>query len=78
MPYIDATVNVDLSDFDLDDLIREVEDNGFTVLENDDPQLNDSEERLTEEEIQFICRLVSIEPPGTFGWNIYEKLRKRS
>lgn len=78
MPYVECTVDVELSDFDLNDLIEEVEDNGFTVLENDDPRLKDPEEKLTEEEIQFICRLVSIEPPGTFGWNIYEKLRKRS
>lgn len=37
MPYVNVSVDVDLGDVDIDDLIEELEDRGYEVLEKDSP-----------------------------------------
>jgi hypothetical protein len=72
MPYIDMSVNVDLDNFDDDDLIEELEERGYTIL-------SESEEnnQLTDIEIGAILTMCARGKPGTIEYEIYEKLRKR-
>jgi hypothetical protein len=69
MPYIH--INVDLSDFSIDDLIEEVESAGYTVLDEDEKQ----ETFLDKEELEFLIGKLSGEQIGSIGWNTAEKLR---
>jgi hypothetical protein len=66
-------VDVNLSDFDDDDLIDELEVRGYQVVEDD--QYVPGE--LTSEEITVILDRFQMSLPGTIGHSIYEKLRKR-
>lgn len=65
-------VNIDLSEFDDDDLIDELEGRDYKVLDPDEVVDN----QLTEEEIDDILSRYSWAVPGSLGYNIYEKLRK--
>lgn len=62
-----VTVEVNMSDFDDDDLIDELADRGY----------NTEFDEFTEEEINDILERYSCSLPGTLGYNIYEKLRKK-
>ena len=72
MPYIE--VEVDLDDFDHQDLIDELEKRGWFVGEEKGWE---PDEPLTEDEITAILDRFQMAIPGTIGYNIYEKLRKR-
>lgn len=69
MAYIEVDVN--LEDFEDQELIDELEERGYYVSE-DEP-----EEQLTREEKDVILDFVYRSKPGTIAYNIYEKLRKR-
>ena len=71
MAYVSVEVDVDLDDFEDDVLIDELEGRGWFVSE-DEPN-----EQLTEDEITAILERFQMAVPGTTGYNIYEKLRKR-
>jgi len=71
MAYVTVDVDVDLDDFDDQELIDELEERGWYVSE-DEPN-----EQLTEDEITAILERFQMAVPGTTGYNIYEKLRKR-
>jgi hypothetical protein len=66
-------VEVYLGDFDDDTLIDEIEHRGYRVVEDDDYTPGD----LIQEEVDFILSTFSTYMPGTIGYDIYEKLRKR-
>ncbi len=68
-----ATIDVDLSEFDDDDLIDELEERGYRVVEDDEYVPGE----LTSEEITVILDRFQMSLPGTIGYDIYEKLRKR-
>lgn len=70
MAYV--SVNVDLGDFDDQDLIEELEERGYTILSE-----NDDNNQLTDSEIEAIVTMCSRGKPGTIEYEIYEKLRKR-
>lgn len=72
--YITVDVDVDISEFDDDDLISELEDRGWYVGPEKDWEPN---EELTEDEITAILDKFQTSLPGTTGYEIYEKLRKR-
>lgn len=44
--YIETEVEVELSDFDVDDLVDELESRGYTVLDNDDSRTEKAITRL--------------------------------
>jgi hypothetical protein len=69
MPYIH--IDIDLSDFSIDDLIEEVESAGYTVLDEDEKQ----EAFLDKEELEYLIEKLSGEKIGSIGWNAVEKLR---
>ena len=69
MAYV--SVEVSLEEFDDQELIDELEERGWYVSE-DEPN-----EQLTEDEITAILERFQMAVPGTTGYNIYEKLRKR-
>ena len=69
MAYV--SVEVSLEEFDDQELIDELEERGYYVGE-DEP-----DEQLTEDEITAILERFQMAVPGTTGYNIYEKLRKR-
>lgn len=62
-----AADNTDLSEFDLEALIEELKENGYIVLDRSD--------FLDKEELDYIIKLSSNEPIGTFEWQVNEKLR---
>lgn len=66
-----ATIDVDvyLDEFETNDLIDEIEDRGYCVIE--------ALEDLTSDEIAAIVDVFQDYKPGTIGNSIYEKLRKR-
>jgi hypothetical protein len=66
-------VDVNLCDFDDDDLIDELEERGYRVVEDDEYVPGE----LTSEEITVILDRFQMSLPGTIGYDIYEKLRKR-
>ena len=71
MTYV--TVDISLDCIDDDDLIDEIEHRGYRVVEDDDYTPGD----LIQEEVEFIVGMFSTYMPGTIGYNIYEKMRKR-
>jgi hypothetical protein len=75
--YVNVTVDVDveMSDFDDQDLIDELESRKYFVSPTKGwaPPLED----LTYEEITAILDRFQMSLPGTIGYEIYEKLRKR-
>lgn len=72
MAYIE--VDVDLDSFDDQDLIDELGERGWYVGPQKDWEPN---EDLTEVEITAILDRFQMSLPGTIGYEIYEKLRKR-
>jgi hypothetical protein len=68
-----ATIDISLREFDDDDLIDEIEDRGYRVVEDDEFVPGD----LITEEVDFILATFSTHAPGTMGYHIYEKMRKR-
>jgi|LakMenE18May11ns_1017448.scaffolds.fasta_scaffold9447402_2 hypothetical protein len=68
-----ATIDISLREFDDDDLIDEIEDRGYRVVEDDEFVPGD----LIPEEVDFILATFSTHAPGTMGYHIYEKMRKR-
>jgi hypothetical protein len=68
-----ATVDISLDCIDDNDLIDEIEYRGYRVVEDDDYTPGD----LIPEEVDFILATFSTYAPGTMGYHIYEKLRKR-
>jgi hypothetical protein len=72
MAYVE--VDVDLDSFDDQDLIDELEDRGWYVGPEKDWEPNQD---LTEVEITAILERFQMSLPGTTGYEIYEKLRKR-
>jgi hypothetical protein len=71
MTYV--TVDISLDCIDDDDLIDEIEHRGYHVVEDDEYTPGD----LIPEEVDFILATFSTYAPGTMGYHIYEKLRKR-
>jgi hypothetical protein len=68
-----ATIEISLEEFNNDELIDELEERGYRVVEDDDYVPDD----LIQEEVEFIAGVFSTYMPGTIGYNIYEKMRKR-
>lgn len=68
------TVDVYLDEFDDQELIDELEGRGWYVGEEKGWEPN---EELTEDEITAILDRFQMSIPGTIGYDIYEKLRKR-
>ena len=73
MTYV--TVDVDMDDFDDQDLADELSSRGWFVGETKD--WSPPTEELTYEEINLILERFQMSLPGTTGHEIYEKLRKR-
>jgi hypothetical protein len=71
MAYV--TIDINLDEFDDDELIDELEGRDYKVL--DATEVSDYE--LTKDEITAILERFQMSLPGTVGYNIYEKLRKR-
>lgn len=71
MAYITVDVDVELDEFEDQELIDELEGRGWFVSE-DEP-----DEQLTREEKDVILDLLARAKPGSIEYNIYEKLRKR-
>jgi hypothetical protein len=70
--YVD--VDVDMGDYDSDDLIGELESRGFEVLESNDPRLKAPE--FTADEFRLLESLIANQNPrvGTELYFIREKL----
>ena len=75
MTYITVDVDVDMDDFDDQDLADELSSRGWFVGETKD--WSPPTEELTYEEITAILDKFQMSLPGTIGYEIYEKLRKR-
>ena len=75
MTYITVDVDVDMDDFDDQDLADELSSRGWFVGETKD--WSPPTEELTYEEINVILELFQMALPGTIRYEIYEKLRKR-
>ena len=73
MAYISVEIDVELKEFDDQELIDELEERGYRVVEDSVYVPED----LIQEEIEFIVGMFSTYMPGTIGYNIYEKMRKR-
>ena len=69
MAYV--TIDIDLGEFDDDDLIDELEGRDYKIIDTAD------EDQLTTDEITAILERFQMSLPGTIGYDIYEKLRKR-
>lgn len=65
-----AYINVELDEFDDQDLIEELHSRGYYVGDNED-------DALTNDERDIILDLLVRAKPGTAEYDIYEKLRKR-
>ena len=72
MAYVE--VDIDLDAFDDQDLIDELEERGWYVGPSKDWE---PMEDLTHDEITAILDKFQMSLPGTTGYEIYEKLRKR-
>ena len=74
----EVDVEIDLSEFSDGDLIKELSNRCYEVRKKVDVDLYDLY-KITEENITFILDLLDSQnfAPGTMGWDIYEKLRKR-
>jgi hypothetical protein len=68
--YVTIDVDVYLDEFDDQDLVDELQDRGYTVLEEDDRY-----EPLTKQEVLLIMDKFSGAKPGTDEYEIYEKMR---
>jgi hypothetical protein len=68
-----ATIEVNLDDFDDDDLIDELEGRNYLVFDSTEV----ANDKLTSDEITAILERFQMSIPGTVGYDIYEKLRKR-
>jgi hypothetical protein len=73
MAYISVEIDVEPKEFDDQELIDELEERGYRVVEDSVYVPED----LIQEEIEFIVGMFSTYMPGTIGYNIYEKMRKR-
>lgn len=71
MAYISVEVDVELDEFDDQELIDELEGRGYYVSEEEPG------EPLTSEERDVIVNLMGAGKVGTIEYEIYEKLRKR-
>ena len=69
MAYV--SLEIDLGDIDDDELCDELESRGYKVIDEED------DDQLTTDEITAILERFQMAIPGTTGYNIYEKLRKR-
>ena len=69
------SVEVDLDEFDDQDLANELSSRGWFVGETKD--WSPPNEELTYDEINVILELFQMALPGTIRYEIYEKLRKR-
>lgn len=74
MAYINVEIDVELDEFDDQELIDELESRGWYVGEEKDWK---PEEPLTREEKDVIMNMMGIGKVGSIEYNIYEKLRKR-
>ena len=74
MVYLTVDVDVDMSEFDDQELIDELERRGWFVGEEKDWRPN---EELTDDEIEYIVSMLTYAVPGSFAHGIYEKLRKQ-
>lgn len=72
MPYVDVTVDIDLNEFDDQELIDELEGRGWIVSDEKGKEFLD----LTDEELDYIASLVCNERFGSIGSEIYQKVRK--
>ena len=68
-----ATIEVNLDEFDDDDLIDELEGRNYLVFDSTEV----ANDKLTSDEITAILERFQMSIPGTVGYDIYEKLRKR-
>jgi len=75
MAYVTVDVDVDMDEFDDQDLADELSSRGWFVGETKD--WSPPNEELTYEEINVILELFQMSLPGTIRYEIYEKLRKR-
>ena len=75
MAYVTVDVDVDMDEFDDQDLADELSSRGWFVGETKD--WSPPTEELTYEEINVILELFQMALPGTIRYEIYEKLRKR-
>jgi hypothetical protein len=75
MGYVTVDVDVDMDEFDDQDLADELSNRGWFVGETKD--WSPSTEDLTSDEITAILERFQMAIPGTIGYDIYEKLRKR-
>ena len=75
MAWVNVDVDVDLSEFDDDDLIEELEGRDWFV--GPEKGWEPTNEDLEHDEITAILDKFQMSLPGTVGYNIYEKLRKR-
>ena len=74
MAYVTVDIDVDLSEFDDQELIDELKDRGWFV----GPEKEwEPTEDLEHDEITAILEKFQMSLPGSIGYNIYEKLRKR-
>jgi hypothetical protein len=74
MVYLTVDVDVDMNEFDDQELIDELERRGWFV----GPEKNwEPIEGLTDDEMDYIVSMLIHAIPGTFAYEIYEKLRKR-
>ena len=69
MAYVN--IEIDLGEVDDDELCGELESRGYKVIDEED------DNQLTYEEITVILDKFQMSLPGTVGYEIYEKLRKR-
>ena len=74
MAYTTVDVYVDLNDFDDQELIDELENRGWFVGEEKGWEPSGD---LTDDEITAVLEKFEYSFPGTLGYEIYEKLRKR-
>lgn len=75
MAYVNIDIDVDLDDFDDQELIDELEHRGWFV--GPEKEWSPPLEELTTDEITAILDKFQMSLPGTIGYDIYEKLRKR-
>lgn len=74
MANINVDIEVDLEEFDDQELIDELEDRGWFVGEEKGWEPN---EELTDDELKHIAGFYCHCKPGTIEHSIYEKLRKK-
>jgi hypothetical protein len=72
MPYIDLTVEVDLNEFDDQELIDELESRDWIVSEEKGMQILS----FTDEELDFINEMTKDSKATSVGYEIYLKTRK--